>query len=265
MAAGIGSLVFLGMGSWSGLSTSDYALSPLSLPAYSRPDLSDFGWTIVLAIAAAVITVGIVEIARRTESVVGRRPFLLLPLAGLVIAGCAIVFFETTDQSTDQSIDLVLFSGQDDFEPLVAQAATLSQSTLALLILFKGLAWGVALGSFRGGPTFPALFLGVAGGLLASDLPGFSETPAVAALMGAMCVSMLRLPLASVIIALVLAGSAGVATAPLIIVAVVVAYVTVEVLSALRASLVGAPSTDQTIATAEAGAAPAGSAVRRGP
>ena len=265
MAAGIGSLVFLGMGSWSGLNTSDYALSPLSLPAYSRPDLSDFGWTIVLAIAAAVVTVGIVEIARRSESVVGRRPFLLLPLAGLVIAGCAIAFFATTDQSTDQSTDLVLFSGQDDFEPLVAQAATYSHSTLALLILFKGLAWGVALGSFRGGPTFPALFLGVAGGLLASDLPGFSETPAVAALMGAMCVSMLRLPLASVIIALILAGSAGVATAPLIIVAVVVAYVTVEVLSALRASLVGAPSTDQTIATAKAGAAPAGSAVRRGP
>jgi H+/Cl- antiporter ClcA len=256
MAAGIGSLVFLGMGSWSGLSTSDYALSPLSLPAYSRPDLSDFGWTIVLAIAAAVVTVGIVEIARRTESVVGRRPFLLLPLAGLVIAGCAIVFFETTDQSTDQSIDLVLFSGQDDFEPLVAQAATLSQSTLALLILFKGLAWGVALGSFRGGPTFPALFLGVAGGLLASDLPGFSETPAVAALMGAMCVSMLRLPLASVIIALVLAGSAGVATAPLIIVAVVVAYVTVEVLYALRASVPGTESS----AGGDAAPVPAGTA-----
>ena len=238
MAAGIGSLVFLGMGSWSGLSTSDYALTPLSLPAYSRPDLSDFGWTIVLAIAAAVVTVGIVEIARRSESAVGRRPFVLLPLAGLVIAGCAIIFFQTTDQSTG----LVLFSGQDDFEPLVAQAATLSQSTLALLLLFKGLAWGVSLGSFRGGPTFPALFLGVAGGLLASDLPGFSETPAVTGLMGAMCVSMLRLPLASVIIALILAGSAGVATAPLIIVAVVVAYVTVELLYALRASVAGTES-----------------------
>jgi chloride channel protein, CIC family len=136
----------------------------------------------------------------------------------------------------------VLFSGQDGFEPLVGPPATLSQSTLALIILFKGLAWGVSLGGFRGGPTFPALFLGATGGLLAADLPGFSETPAVAALMGAMCVSMLRLPLASVIIALVLAGSAGVATAPLIIVAVVVAYVSVEGLYALRESLVGSES-----------------------
>lgn len=238
MAAGVGSLVFLGMGSWSGLSTSDYALSPLTLPAYTRPDLSDFGWTIGLAIAAALLTVAIVEIGRRSERFVAKRPFVLLPAAGLVIAGCAIGFFE----ATDQPIDLVLFSGQDGFEPLVGPPATLSQSTLALLILFKGLAWGVSLGGFRGGPTFPALFLGAAGGLLAADLPGFSETPAVAALMGAMCVSMLRLPLASVIIALVLAGSAGVATAPLIIVAVVVAYVSVEGLYALRESLVGSES-----------------------
>ena len=150
----------------------------------------------------------------------------------------------------------MLFSGQDDFEPLVAQAATLSQSTLALLILFKGLAWGVSLGSFRGGPTFPALFLGVAGGLLAADLPGFSETPAVAVLMGAMCVSMLRLPLASVIIAFILAGNAGVGTAPLIIVGVVVAYVTVELLYALRESVAGPESR----AGGEAAPAPAGTA-----
>jgi len=234
LAAGIGSLVFIGLGSWSGLSTSDYALSPLTLPPFARPDLADFLWTIPLAIAAAVITVVIVELARRSEPIVARRPFLLLPAAGLVIAGLAIVFSEITGESSD----LVLFSGQEAFEPLVAQASTLSLSTLALLILFKGLAWSVSLGNFRGGPTFPALLLGVAGGLLVADLPGFSETPAVAALMGAMCVSILRLPLASVILAVILAGSAGVATAPLIIVGVVVAYVTVELLDALRASVV---------------------------
>jgi H+/Cl- antiporter ClcA len=65
-------------------------------------------------------------------------------------------------------------------------------------------------------------------GLLAAHLPGFSETPAVAALMGAMAVSILRLPLASVVLALLMTGSAGAATAPIIIVAVVVAYVTIE-------------------------------------
>ena len=46
---------------------------------------------------------------------------------------------------------------------------------LALLLLFKGLAWSISLGNFRGGPTFPAIFLGVAAGLMAGHLPGYAE------------------------------------------------------------------------------------------
>ncbi len=105
---------------------------------------------------------------------------------------------------------------------------TLALSTLAFLLLFKGLAWSISLGSFRGGPTFPALFIGAAGGLLAAHLPGFSETPAVAVLMAAAVVSILRLPLSATVITLLLVSKAGIATAPLIIVAVVVAYLTIQ-------------------------------------
>ena len=50
--------------------------------------------------------------------------------------------------------------------------------------------------------------------------------------MGAACVSMLRLPLSSIVIALLLTSSAGIAVGPLIIVAVATAYITTEVLSA---------------------------------
>ena len=59
----------------------------------------------------------------------------------------------------------MLFSGQDAFGSLIKQGPTLALSTLAFLLLFKGLAWSISLGSFRGGPTFPALFIGAAGGL----------------------------------------------------------------------------------------------------
>jgi H+/Cl- antiporter ClcA len=52
--------------------------------------------------------------------------------------------------------------------------------------------------------------------------------------MGAGCVSILRLPLASVVIALLLTSQAGLSLAPLIIVGVVVAYITTEGLSARR-------------------------------
>jgi len=233
IAAGLGSMVFIGMGAWSGLSTSAWALTPFSLPAYGGPGWGDFGWTIVLAMAAAVVVAVIVELARLTKRLVSTRPFLLTTVAALVVGGLAIAF----NQATDQPVDAVLFSGQEAFGSLMKEAPTLSLSTLALLIVFKGLAWSVSLGNFRGGPTFPALFLGVVAGLLAGHLPGFSETPAVAVLMGAACVSMLRLPLSSVVIALLLTVNAGLEVAPLVIVAVAVAYIATEVLSARRASV----------------------------
>ena len=128
----------------------------------------------------------------------------------------------------------MLFSGQDAFGSLIKQGPTLSLSTLAFLLLFKGVAWSISLGNFRGGPTFPALFIGAVGGLLAAHLPGFSETPAVAVLMAATAVSILRLPLSATVITLLLTSKAGIATAPLIIVAVVVAYITIQTLSPAR-------------------------------
>ena len=118
---------------------------------------------------------------------------------------------------------------------VVNQAASFSQWAFVLFLILKGLAYGVSLGSARGGPTFPAMFLGIVAGLLCAHLPGFSETPTVAALMGAGTVSILRLPLSSIIIAMVV-SQAGLSTTPLIIVAVVVAYLTVLTLSALHTS-----------------------------
>jgi hypothetical protein len=50
-------------------------------------------------------------------------------------------------------------------------------------------------------------------------------------------VSILRLPLSSVIIALLLTSRAGLATTPIIIVSVLVAYITTETLSATRLNL----------------------------
>jgi chloride channel protein, CIC family len=232
IAAGLGSLVFIGMGAWIGLSRSAWALEPLELPPFTGPGWGDFGWTVVLAIAAALVVFVVVQVARWSTRVVSRRPMALTTLAAIAVAALAIAF----NEATDQPIGTVLFSGQEALAALVSSAPTLSASTLVLLLVFKGLAWSISLGNFRGGPTFPALFLGVAAGLLAGDLPGLSETPAVAVLVGAACVSILRLPLASVVIALLLTTQAGLAIAPLIIVAVVVAYITTEVLYASRFS-----------------------------
>lgn len=78
----------------------------------------------------------------------------------------------------------------------------------------KGLAYGVSLSSFRGGPTFPATFIGAVGGAVMSHLPGLPLVPAVAMGMGAMTVATLRLPLASVLLATLLLGSDGLCSGP---------------------------------------------------
>jgi H+/Cl- antiporter ClcA len=236
LSAGIGSLVFIGLGSFSGFSTAAWALRPFPLPAFAGPGWGDFGWTVVVSVVAAVAVFGVLELARWLKRIVDRSPFVLTIGAGLVVAGLAIAFAEATGESTNA----VLFSGEAAFGSLFSSAATISLSTLALLLLFKGLAWSISLGNFRGGPTFPAIFLGVAAGLMAQHLPQYAETQAVAALTGALCVSVLRLPLTSVMIATLLASQAGLAVAPLIVVAVTAAYLTSEALTAYVDARIGA-------------------------
>ena len=229
LASGIGSIVFIGMGNLTGLSTSAYALTPLGLPAPGDLSITEFVAAIVIALLAAVIVRAILELAWRTETVVLTRPFILIPGAALVVGLLAIGFA----QLTGQGADLVLFSGQSAMPDLVQRAPTLSVGILVALVLFKGLAWSVSLGSFRGGPTFPAIFIGLVGGLIAASMFGLPEAATIGIGMGAMTVSMLRLPLSSVILAMVLA-QAGLSTAPLIIVAVVVAYIATELLGERR-------------------------------
>jgi hypothetical protein len=73
----------------------------------------------------------------------------------------------------------------------------------------KGLAYAISLGSFRGGPTFPALFLGAAGGIAMSHLPGLPMVAGVAMGIGAMSAVMLTFPLTSVLLPVVLLPPTG--------------------------------------------------------
>ena len=228
LASGIGSLVSLGLGSLSGLSTHDYALGPIQLPALGHLQASQFGWTIALAIAVAVVTSFVMRGGLLTHRFVSRRNMLvLLPAIGLIIAGLAIAF----TQITGHSVDEVLFSGQDQLPGLIGQSGTWSLAALAWLIVFKGLAYGLSLGSYRGGPTFPALFLGAAAGIMCSHLPGFPLSAAVPVGMGVAIVAVLRLPLSAVVLATLLTSHAGPKVEPLIIVGVVVAYIVTLVMA----------------------------------
>ena len=67
-------------------------------------------------------------------------------------------------------------------------------------------------------------------GIAASGLPGMSLAPAIGMGIGAMCATMLRLPLTSALLATVLLGADGVSVTPQVIIAVVVAFVITMVL-----------------------------------
>jgi H+/Cl- antiporter ClcA len=86
-------------------------------------------------------------------------------------------------------------------------------------------AYALSLSAFRGGPVFPAMFIGAAAGIAASHLPGLEVIPAAAMGIGAMCTVMLSLPLTSTMLATLLLGADGLQVMPVVIVAVVVAYV----------------------------------------
>jgi H+/Cl- antiporter ClcA len=139
-----------------------------------------------------------------------------LPLPGVVAEA---------PSGAGRSSSEVLFSGQTALGPLLVNGTSWSVGALCLLVACKAIAYGGSLSSFRGGPTFPGLFIGAAGGLALSHLPGLSMLPAAGMGMGAMCAVMLGLPLTSVLVATLFLGADGITIMPLVIVAVVVAYV----------------------------------------
>src|SRR5205823_11874270 len=130
------------------------------LPHFARPDLAEFCWAFAIGLAAALLGPAIRWLGRYLHTYAERRTMIVVPLAGVTVAVLAIIYAEVTGRATSE----VLFSGQNDIGPLIVHASSYSVGALVLLLLCKGLAYGVSLSSFRGGPIFPAMFLGTAGG-----------------------------------------------------------------------------------------------------
>ena len=219
LAAGVGSLMFIGLDAWTGLGT--FSLAIPGLPPVEAPTGAEFLWAVVIGVLAVPVGAGIRWLGLFLRRDVEQRIVLLTPLIGLAVAGLAIAYAAATGKSSSD----VLFSGQSALGPFIAQSGSFTVGALLLLIACKGLAYGVSLSGFRGGPTFPALFIGAAGGVVLSHLPGLPLVAGVAMGMAAMSTVMLRLPLTSVLLTTLLLASDGLAVMPLVIVAVVVAYV----------------------------------------
>lgn len=219
LAAGIGTLIFVGLDSLTGFGV--FSLSIPGLPPFAHPNVAMFGWAIVFGLGASLLGTSIRLSALALKPIVERRMVLLTPVVGLVVAGMAVAFAEGSGRNGSE----VLFSGQSALPGLVLHAAGWSVGVLVLLVVCKSVAYSASLSSFRGGPVFPSMFIGAAAGVAASHLPGLTLVPGVAMGIAAMCTVMLRLPLTSTLLATLLLSSDGINVIPLVIVAVVVAYV----------------------------------------
>jgi H+/Cl- antiporter ClcA len=221
LAAGLGALIFIGLDGWTGFGT--FALAVPNIPAAGTPRAGEFGWAIAIGLMAAVAGTAIRRIGTFVQPFADRHKVVLTPLLGLVIGGAAVIFAEVSNKSSQ----LVLFSGQSALAPLIDHAAAYTVGTLLLLFVCKGLAYGLSLGGFRGGPTFPGMFLGAVGGIALSHLPGLPMIVGAGMGIGAMCTVMLGgMPLTSVLLTLLFLSADSLNLVSVVIVAVVVAYVT---------------------------------------
>ena len=219
LASGMGALVFVGLDSWTGLGT--FSLSLPSVPPAVSPTLATMAWALVIGVIGALLAGVVRWLGLALRPVVHLNRVLVTFAFGALIGGTAMTYQLVSGHSFTQ----VLFSGQDALPELVAHAADYSTGALVLLAACKMLAYGLSLSAFRGGPVFPAMFVGAAVGIALSALPGLSLAPALGAGIGALCAAMLRLPMTSALLATILLGSDGVAVTPQVVVAVAVSFV----------------------------------------
>jgi len=219
LAAGVGSLIFIGLNNWTGLGT--FSLAVPNIPPAGSPGVEEFLWAIAIGVAAAILGAGLKRMALLVQPIVERRILLLTPLVGAAVGLAALIFVEVTGRSSDD----VLFSGQDQLPGLIEGAHSWTVGALLMLVICKGVGYSLSLSSFRGGPIFPSMFIGAAGGIALSHLPGLPMIAGVAMGIGALMVAMLGLPLTSVLIVSVLLEADGLTLMPIVIVAVVVSYV----------------------------------------
>ncbi|WP_405765926.1 chloride channel protein [Actinacidiphila glaucinigra] len=221
LASGVGDIVFTGFGRWTGLKTSHL---DIGLPRPPTLDAGDVVWGVLLGLVVGLAVHLIVTGGKAAAVFVSRRPLPHTVLCALAAGACAAVYALATGRTPEE----VASSGQTALAQMAADPHLWPAGALVAVLLCKGAGYALCLGSLRGGPIFPSLFLGGAAGLLAAPLPGFGVVPAMAAGMAAATAAAMRLPVSSVVLVVLLLGN--VESVPVVVLAVVVAFVAAELL-----------------------------------
>ena len=225
VAAAVGYLLFVGLGDWGGLEETTLAVP--GLPVYDGTSVRD----LLLAIAIGIITAILCEVVR----VFGRRTLATAPRIGmaplLLAGGLAVGLLALVAEGLGADSQDVLFSGQYSLPALVAED---SAKILLVLVAAKALGYAICLGcGFRGGPVFPAIFLGVGLAMFAVIWLDVSPTLAVAVGTAAGMAAMTKLLIAPLLLAAILVGSGNSDAVPAAVFAASAAWVVTQALERL--------------------------------
>jgi H+/Cl- antiporter ClcA len=216
VAATVGYLIFTGLGNFGGLPQA--GLTVPSLPPYVSISVIDLGVGVGVGITAVMAVLISRVIAVRTDALVQRLSMPVVLMGG----GLGVGLIAFVCQQLGVSPNDVLFSGQSALPDLV-NAGTVS--LLGVLLVAKMIGYGLSLGSgYRGGPIFPAIFLGVALASVAHVVLGVSPTLAIAVGTAAGMAAQTRLLFSPLLFAALLVGSAGTDTLPAAVFATVTAW-----------------------------------------
>jgi len=226
VAAAIGYVIFLGLDGWPGLAEPGLAVP--ALPPYTSTSVLDLLLGVAVGVTTAVLIATIRRGAQRLSVEGGAR----VPVAVLLIGGgLAVGFLAQLAGWLGADPHAVLFSGQDGVPTLVGETST---SIVAILLVTKALGYGISMGAgFRGGPVFPAIFLGIAVAMFPVIWLGVSPTLAVAIGAAAGVVAVTRLLVTAVLFAALLTGSAGLDTVSAAVLASASAWITISALDRL--------------------------------
>lgn len=197
------------LGIWSLPGFGVHSLAVPGLPAYTQIEAGDLLAGVVVAIVAGLVALIARDAAVWVDRLFQKRNALVL--FGAAAVTTAMVFIGETVFDVNQN--QILFSGNSGMPDLIAQT---SVATVLFILVAKGVAYAAAMGGgLRGGPIFPATFLGVAVAVLGSLVfPDANVSALAAAGIAGSAAAFLKLPATSALLGALLISGAGAAVAP---------------------------------------------------
>jgi H+/Cl- antiporter ClcA len=236
VAAAVGYLLFVGLGDWGGLDTAGLAVP--DLPAYDGTRLGDLALAVVAGVVIAVVLNRVRRLGVEVKQVTDRHD--MLPM--LLLGGLAVGFIALAATWFDASDDEILFSGQSAVPEVVAEG---SVGVLVVILVAKSLGYAISLGcGFRGGPIFPAIFIGITIASFAVVIFDASPTWAIAVGTAAGMAAGTEMVFSALLFSMLLVGQPGLDALPAAVLAVAAVWLTKLVLASKDAEPDGEAATE---------------------